>query len=104
MLDCIFALTLSYLPFDDLFKILKSEIKYHDIIKKFLNFEFVVKCPKSICNDDLKYLTGVHTIDLSYCQEISDNGVKYLTGVSKIYHDGCGKITKSTTTTTTTTL
>ena len=41
----------------------------------------------------LEYLKGVHTINLSYCNQITDKGLEYLKGVHTINLPCCKQIT-----------
>ena len=45
-----------------------------------------------LTDQGLKYLKGVHTINLYRCEKITDEGLKYLSGVHTINLSSCEKI------------
>lgn len=47
----------------------------------------------SLTDDDLAYLHGVHTLNLTHCAEITDAGLAHLRGVHTLNLFGCRKIT-----------
>ena len=61
----------------------------------FLSCELEGVHTVSLSNYDqgLKYLTGVHTINLSGCNQITDQGLQYLKGVHNINLKDCNQIT-----------
>jgi hypothetical protein len=63
------------------------------LITKYNKNQISIRCFDLITNDDLKYLSGVHTIDLYECTSITDNGLKYLSGVHTIDLSRCYFIT-----------
>lgn len=63
-----------------------KELKY--FINNNLKY-FKIICNKKIVDNDLKYLAGVHTIDLCGCKLITDEGLKYLAGVHTIIINKC---------------
>jgi hypothetical protein len=52
------------------------------LITKYNKKEILIKCFRAITDNELKSLAGVHVIDLSYCNLISDTGLKYLSGTA----------------------
>ena len=77
------------------------KIIYTVLIKKF-NFAFLKRNIKYfkfnlrntfITDKGLQYFKGVHTINLSDCDQITDGGLEYLKGVHTINLNGCNKIT-----------
>src|SRR5438874_1265859 len=77
----------------------KELIKFSQINKYFMNFFkrnikwFKINCSCEITDKGLKYLKGVHTINLYNCNKITDKGLKYLKGVHTINLACCNKIT-----------
>ena len=69
---------------------IKLDLRYLLIIDNDLSYltgvqEVNLSCCENITNQGLKYLKGVHTIDLSCCYQLSDQGLRYLTvGVSAL--------------------
>jgi hypothetical protein len=63
------------------------------LITKYNKKNILIKCFGSITDNELKYLAGVHTINLSYCKLVTDNGLKYLSGVHTIDLTWCNLVT-----------
>jgi hypothetical protein len=63
------------------------------LITKYNKKKILIKCFGSISDNELKCLSGVHRIDLSYCNSVTDNGLKYLVGVHTIDLSYCNLIT-----------
>jgi hypothetical protein len=105
----ILAITLSYLDGLELIKVLKSSEEMLLSFRKYSKLIPVNLAWNLINDDDLKYLSGVHTINLSYSDitdeglqylkaatdinltntRITDNGLKYLESVKSIDLSGC---------------
>ena len=73
-------------------------LKYNQKIKNILkNCNIKIKIDLNneiqLIDEDLKYLKGVHTIDLIRVNKITDKGLEYLKGVHTIDLSGCEQIT-----------
>ena len=85
------AIILSYC--DNILEIVKNIKEYENIISKYGKLFNIKTTDKIIIDEDLKYLKGVHTIDLWGCNKITDKGLEYLKGVHTINLSCCYGIT-----------
>jgi hypothetical protein len=48
---------------------------------------------RTATDNDLSYLSGIHCLNLSCCDQITDKGLSYLTGISELNLSWCNQIT-----------
>src|SRR5271163_4985907 len=87
------GIIMTYLEYADIAKIVENIAEYATIIQKFGKQFNVNITDKTINDDKLKYFKGVHTIDLSECNQITDHGCEFLKGGHTIDLSGCKQIT-----------
>ena len=71
------SIIMSYLKSNNNLQLLKSHKNYRYIFKRYPRFIKLNFSEFNIMDDNLKYLKGVHSIDLSLTN-ITDKGLKYL--------------------------
>ena len=78
------SIIMSYLKSNKNLKLLKNHKNYRYIFKRYPRFIKLNFSWSNILDNDLKYLKGVHYINLKFCEKITDKGLKYLKGVHSI--------------------
>jgi hypothetical protein len=68
----------------DLLNLIKSSEFHKNIFDRYSRFIPLNFSDSMISENELKYLTKAHTIDLSYCEHISDDSLIHLQEVSHI--------------------
>jgi hypothetical protein len=46
-----------------------------------------------ITDAGLAHLTGIHSLDMSFCARITDTGLAHLTGIHTLRMNGCNPVT-----------
>src|ERR1700740_2111938 len=91
-MESIIAIELSYLETEELIIICRADENYKRITQKYIKI-FELKDSYQLMEDeDLKYLKRVQTINLRYCDKITDRGLENLRGVQTIDLYGCNQI------------
>ena len=84
---------LSYLDTNDIIIFMKYDNDFRYAFKKFN--KMLPLATTNLSLNDLEYLKGVHTIDLTDCQQITDVGLEHLKGVHTINLSHCHQITNA---------
>ncbi|HMP28587.1 MAG TPA: F-box protein, partial [Saprospiraceae bacterium] len=82
----IISIIFEYLDTKDLILSSRTCWKFRNTFRKYIGkykLDLRNYC-KKITNEGLKYLKGVHTIDIEGCKKITNEGLKYLKGVHTI--------------------
>jgi hypothetical protein len=78
MSEVIIAIIMSYLNGCDILRLIRSNIYYQEVFKKYSKLIHVDFSYSVVEDEDLKYYEGVYSIDLTGCQKISHHGIKYI--------------------------
>jgi hypothetical protein len=78
------SIIMSYMDSNDLLNLIKSSEFHKNVFDRYSRFIPLNFSVSMISEEDLKYLSKAHTIDLSYCEHISDGSLNHLQEVSLI--------------------